>query len=148
MGTMWKEIIVYWKINCHEGRSIKMVKWEDLGTTFPPYKHQKCIMCGTSLTENHLETGRRTPAQASLYERYIRNLIGRKKRTWVSGKGECKDGDSESYKLGPQSWDPMCRRQAILAGWKTTGIIEGWWSRVAGNLNSAHVLVYTCLLVP
>lgn len=81
-------------------------------------------MCGTSLTENHLETGRRTPAQASLYERYIRNLIGRKKRTWVPGKGECKDGDSESYRLGPQSWGPMYRRQAFWLVGKPQGLLK------------------------
>ena len=96
----------------------------------PPHTNIKNVsMCGTSLTESLLETGRRTPAQASLYERYICNLIGRKKRRligkgtmqgwrqWVPSPGVLCIGDKPFWLVGkPQG----------LSGGGEVGLWEAW----------------------
>lgn len=42
-----------------------------------PHKHtQNTLTCGTTLTENFLEIGRRTPTQAKLQERSLCNQVG------------------------------------------------------------------------
>ena len=134
---MWREIIGYWKVNCREGRSIKMVEWEDMRLTFPHTNIKNASIFGKILSKNHLEPGRRTRAQPSLYERYTCNWVGREEK-W-SGQDLCpwegtqrkrenakmetqlEDWPVRATDCVPQSRGPMHRRQATLAGWKTKG---------------------------